>query len=466
MKTIVVPFLSSLVLILWGMEVKADPLFIVDMCVWICMMISAYSRIERKFLQFAFGLTFFTFLMGREFLEQYSLYSVEKTFLPGANSHLTINLLIGLLSFWASFTYFNHNRTIGEKTPISLSAYEATVRRYASLFFYLTLPFALISTIVVSLMVFQFGYEARYLDIPEMMANIPAYYICDKIGIMMSPSFCIFSATLPEKQDFYKVGKWYLLYSFLTVFEGARGTFLINFLVFGAMLAYIQYRRPGEKWFEKKRYARWAIIGIPVIMIASVAIKVARSGEDWSKIDATEAMTDFLYQQGVSGLNIKRAYEVQSNIPKPESGFYTLEFLYSGLPARILGNKVYSGYNEEHALKGNSMTHALAYTTMGSAYLAGNGTGSSYIIETYYDFGYLGVTLGSALYAFLLSLLIRSSKKNLFLRSLSIMIIGNILWAPRAAFTDFLQHLFAPTIMFVTAFIFLSARNTKYKLTA
>ena len=134
MKTIVVPFLSSLVLILWGMEVKADPLFIVDMCVWICMMISAYSRIERKFLQFAFGLTFFTFLMGREFLEQYSLYSVEKTFLPGANSHLTINLLIGLLSFWASFTYFNHNRTIGEKTPISLSAYEATVRRYASLF--------------------------------------------------------------------------------------------------------------------------------------------------------------------------------------------------------------------------------------------------------------------------------------------------------------------------------------------
>lgn len=466
MKSIVVAILSSLVLILWGIEVKADPLFIVDMCVWICMMISAYSGIERNFLQFAFGLTFFTFLMGREFLEQYSLYSVEKTFLPDANNHLYLCVLLGLLSFWGTFSYLNQRKHVSGKMPISLSTYEATVRKYASLGFYLTLPFALISTIVVSWMVFLFGYGARYLDIPEMMASNPVVYICDKIGIMMSPCFCIFSSTLPEKREFYRVGRWYLLYSFLTVFEGARGTFLINFLVFGAILAYLQYRRPNEKWFEKKRYVRWAIIGIPVVMIASVAIKVGRSGEDYRRIDATEAMTDFLYQQGVSGLNIKRAYEVQSNIPKPVSDFYTLEFLYSGLPARILGNKVYSGYNEDHALKGNSMTHALAYTTMGTAYLAGQGTGSSYIIETYYDFDYLGVVLGSALYAFLLSLLIRSTKRNLFLRSLSIMIIGNILWAPRAAFTGFLQNLFAPTIMFVTALIFISARNKKYKFAA
>ena len=466
MKSIVIAILSSLVLILWGIEVKADPLFIVDMCVWICMMISAYSGIERNFLQFAFGLTFFTFLMGREFLEQYSLYSVEKTFLPDANNHLYLCVLLGLLSFWGTFSYLNQRKHVSGKMPISLSTYEATVRKYASLGFYLTLPFALISTIVVSWMVFLFGYGARYLDIPEMMASNPVVYICDKIGIMMSPCFCIFSSTLPEKREFYRVGRWYLLYSFLTVFEGARGTFLINFLVFGAILAYLQYRRPNEKWFEKKRYVRWAIIGIPVVMIASVAIKVGRSGEDYRRIDATEAMTDFLYQQGVSGLNIKRAYEVQSNIPKPVSDFYTLEFLYSGLPARILGNKVYSGYNEDHALKGNSMTHALAYTTMGTAYLAGQGTGSSYIIETYYDFDYLGVVLGSALYAFLLSLLIRSTKRNLFLRSLSIMIIGNILWAPRAAFTGFLQNLFAPTIMFVTALIFISARNKKYKFAA
>lgn len=464
MKGRVVPFLSSLVLIFWGVVVEANPLFILDMCVWICMMISAYTNLERDFSKFAFGLTFFTFLMGREFLEQYSLYSVEKTFGSDANNHLALCVLIGLLSFWASYTFFSQRKSVRGKIPTSLSSYEATVRRYASIGFYLTLPFALISTIVVSLMVFLIGYEARYLDIPEMMASIPAFYICDKIGIMMSPCFCIYSATLPEKQVFYKVGKWYLFYSFLTVFEGARGTFLINILVFGAILSYMQYMRPHEKWFDKQRYVRWAIIGIPVIMIASVAIKAGRTGEDYRRIDLTESMTDFLYQQGVSGLNLKRAYDIQSSIPKPVSGFYTLEFLYSGLPACILGNKVYSGNNEEHALEGNSMTHALSYTTMGTGYLAGQGTGSSYIIETYYDFGYFGVALGSIIYAFLLSLLIRSSKKNLFVKSLSIMIIGNILWAPRAAFTDFLQHLFAPTIMIVTAFIFLSARNKKYKL--
>lgn len=468
MKSIVFSTMVCLIFILWGFEVGAEPLFILDMCVWICMMISAYSRMERKYLLFAFGLTFFTFLMGREFLEQYSLHSVEKTFLPNANHHLSLSVLIALLSFWASYNYFNRSvKFVGGQMPASWVAYNITVRKYARLAFFLTLPFALISTIAMSYLVFQFGYGARYLDTTEVMAsNSQIYYICDKIGIMMSPSFCIYSATLPSKQDFYKVGKWFLIYSFLTVFEGARGTFLINILVFGAILAYIQYWRPDERWFEKQKYARWALVGVPFVMIASVAISIGRSGEDWRQIDKAEAMTDFIYQQGVSGLNIKRAYEVQANIPKPASGFYTLEFLYSGLPARLLGKKVYSGYNEEHALKGNSMIHALAYTTMGSAYLAGQGTGSSYIIETYYDFGYVGVALGSICYAFLFSLLISSSRKNLLAKSLSLMIIGSILWSPRAAFTDFLQHLLAPTILFLTASIFIISALKKHNTVA
>lgn len=463
MKNEAIAITAYIILILWGYEAGADSLFILDMCVWIRMMISAYKRIERDFLLFAFGLTFFTFLMGREFLEQYSLYSVEKTFLPSANHHLSLCVLIALLSFWIAYNYFSRRRqTADDKKFTNQVVYNRTVRKYAKLFFFLSLPFALISTITVSWLVFQIGYEARYVDVTGLTASNSIVYICDKIGIMMSPSFCIFSATLPSKQEFYNVGKWFMLYSFLTIFEGARGTFLINILVFGAILAYIQCMRREEKWFEKRKYVRWAMVGVPLIMIASVAIKVGRSGDDWRKIDTTEALTDFLYQQGVTGLSVKRAYEIQSFIPKPVSGYYTLEFLHSGLPARLLGNKVYSGHNEEHALKGNSMIHALAYTVMGTSYFAGNGTGSSYIIETYYDFGYIGVALGSICYAFLFSLLLSSSTHNLFTKSLSLMIIGSILWSPRAAFTDFLQHLLAPTILFVTAFIFICAYNKRH----
>lgn len=175
----------------------------------------------------------------------------------------------------------------------------------------------------------------------------------------------------------------------------------------------------------------------------------------------TEAITDFVYQQGVTGLNLKRAYEIESSIPEPVSGFYTLEFLHSGLPARLLGNKVYSGYNVEHALEGNSMKFALAYATMGTSFIEGQGTGSSFIIETFYDFGYIGIALGSILYAFLFSLLHRTSRDNLFGKSLALTVIGSILWATRAGFTDFLQHLLAPTILFVIAFIFILAHRKK-----
>ena len=453
---------ASLLFILWGLVVGANPLFILDMCVWICMMFSAYTKIERHYLKFAFGLTFFTFLMGREFLEQYSLHSVEKDFSQSINDHLSISLLISLLSFWIAFSYFNKRRKNLTEKMTSWSAYNMVVRKYAKLFFFLSMPFAFISTIVMSALVFTVGYQNSYLAVSVLMENFPVLYVFDKIGIMMPTSFCIFSAALPPKRDFYKVGKMFLLYSFLTVFEGARGTFLINILVFGAILAYLQCMRPDEKWFEKQKYTRWAMIGVPIVMIASVAIKVGRSGDDWRKIDVTEAITDFIYQQGITGLNLKRAYEIESSIPKPVSGFYCLEFLHSGLPARLLGNKVYSGYNEEHALEGNSMKFSLAYAVMGTEFLEGQGTGSSYIIETYYDFGYIGIALGSICYAFLFSLLHRTSKKNIFGKSLSLVIVGDILWAPRAGFTDFLQHLFAPTILFMIVFVFVCAHKKRH----
>lgn len=455
----IVSFAASLIFVLWGLAVGAKPLFILDMCVWVCMMITAYAKIERDFLKFAFGLTFFTFLMGREFLEQYSLHEVEKDFSEDINDHLSICILIALLSFWITYTLFNKRRGASAKTMSEQSTYSMVVRKYAKLVFLLSIPFAFIVTMVKAAVVMVVGYVDSYLVIPVLMENFPILYVFDKIGIMMSASFCIFSATQPSKVEFYKFGKWFLLYSFLTVFEGARGTFLINILVFGAILAYMQCVRPDETWFPKRKIARWAMVGVPLVMVASVVINVVRFGDDWREMDVKETMTDFVYQQGVTGQITKRAYESHSSIPEPVSGYYTLEFLYTGLPARLLGNKVYHGYNEEHALEGNSMKYALAYTTMGSAFLGGGGTGSSYIIETFYDFGYIGIAFGSICYAFLLSLVHHTSRENLFGRSLSFIIIEDILWSTRAGFTDFLSHLFAPTILLMIAFIFLSARR-------
>lgn len=466
MNSKIVSLLASLILVLWGLGTGANTIFIIDMCLWICMMISAYSNIERNYLEFAFGLTFFTFLMGREFLEQYSLYSVEKDFSQPINNHLAISLLIALLSFWIAFVLFNKGRRNESATMARWSSYNIAIRKYAKWLFFLSMPFAFISTIVVSVIVFFVGYQNSYLVIPMVMESFPIVYVFDKIGIMMPACFCVFSAALPAKREFYKIGKIFLFYSFLTLFEGNRGTFLINILVFGAILAYMQCMQPNEKWFEKKKYARWAMIGVPFVMIASVAINAGRFGDDWKEMNMTEAMTDFLYQQGVTGLSVKRAYELESDIPEPVSGFYTLEFLHSGIPARLLGNKVYSGNNAEHALEGNSMKIALSYTVMGTEFLEGRGSGSSYIIETYYDFGYIGIALGSICYAFLFSLLYRTSRKNIFAKSLSLMIVGNILWATRAGFSDFLMYLFAPTIIFTVAFIFLCAHRKKHVVAA
>ena len=467
MKRILLSMLLSLVFIIWGFEVGANPWFVLDLCIWICMMISAYMDIEREFYKFAFGLTLFTFLMGREFLEQYSLHSIEKDFSSTANEHLSISLLYALLSFWIAFSIFNKKRRyLYRNISTNFHVRNIAIRRYSKALFYISLPFAFVSTIAMSLLVYTVGYQNSYIAVSTMYGNNLLLYVCDKIGIMMAPCFCIYAATQPSKRNLYKVGRWYLLYSFLTLFEGSRGTFLTNILVFGSVLAFMQIMQPNERWFDKKKYLHWSIIGLPLVIVASVAIHIGRSGEKVTTMELRDSFTDFFYQQGVTGVNIKRAFEMQSVLPKPISGYYTLKFLYTGIPARLLGNKVYSGHNESHALRGNSMDDALSYTVMGTAYIEGAGTGSSYIMEAYYDFGYIGIVIGSVLYAFLFSLLHLSSPSNIFGRSLTFIVCGELLWAPRAAFTDFLSNLFAPTILFSIVLIFFLAQRKKTNIVA
>ena len=91
---------------------------------------------------------------------------------------------------------------------------------------------------------------------------------------------------------------------------------------------------------------------------------------------------------------------------------------------------------------------------MGDAYLAGGGTGSSYIAELYYDFGYLGVFLGSCIYGLIFSSITNFKKVGIFGRSLAFIIVTQLLWAPRASFSAFLSFIFAPSTIGLLILIF------------
>ena len=61
-----------------------------------------------------------------------------------------------------------------------------------------------------------------------------------------------------------------------------------------------------------------------------------------------------------------------------------------------------SGNTVDMALNSNSYTHAMSYVSRGQEYLDGHGWGSSYLLETYTDYGWIGIVLFSLAIGFVL----------------------------------------------------------------
>ena len=95
----------------------------------------------------------------------------------------------------------------------------------------------------------------------------------------------------------------------------------------------------------------------------------------------------------------------------------------------------------EKATKTNDFAHALAYTARPSEYLNGHGMGSSYLLETYADYGYIGIIVYSILLGyFMSSITYILNRRNLF-SIITLYSIKEIYVIPRSSALGFLSFL-------------------------
>lgn len=448
-------FIIDIIVLLWGIASEANFCFILLFLTWINMMLYSYKKIEQRGLLFAFGIAFFVFLLGREMLEQLFFYEVEVRFNERINTHTYISLNVALAAVWMAYSYFSkqlRKKKIKKQLNVSkYTSYACNVRKLSRWVFFATYPFAIIMNIAIALFVASFGYSSYYTDYPEMLSGNSLLYLISKLELIMPAAFCIFMATYPSKKEFRSLAIPYVVYLVITLGGGQRSTFVLGLLLMFVFLVYMQGIRPQEKWFHRK-YIKYGMLALPILAIGGSLYNVWRFEGDWQEINMFSGFCDFFYDQGVSSYIIKRAYEYQNSIPKC---IYALEFLYSGILAPLLGFTVYHGNTIEHAMYGNSFTHALGYVVLDEMYLAGRGTGSSYVAELFFDLGYLGIALGSLLYGWIFAQITRTDNSGLFRRAVVFVCMTQLLWAPRGSFVGFLSFLFAPTTLALFAFTFL-----------
>lgn len=115
------------------------------------------------------------------------------------------------------------------------------------------------------------------------------------------------------------------------------------------------------------------------------------------------------------------------------------------------------GNNLVKALYSNNFSHRMSYAALGKSYLQGHGLGSSYILETYADFGYFGIIIFSIILGMLFCCMERMLRKGGTQTAFALIVLTDIYFCPRGAalawlqFTVYLQFLIPAFLCWLVA---------------
>ena len=97
----------------------------------------------------------------------------------------------------------------------------------------------------------------------------------------------------------------------------------------------------------------------------------------------------------------------------------------------------------------------MSYVIMKDLYLKGVGYGSSFVAETYHDFGYVGMMFGSIVIGLLIALFTRMlTAKHILVIAAALIMARMMLFIPRASTIAFIIDTFSPANIFTVLVIF------------
>ena len=448
-------------------------------------LIYGLERPKSRILFLFFHLTIFLFLMGRPFIlslrgEEWVRFDPAPTWFALTSLLLTLTFLL-LGSIWAEWLIAKRRRThssLPQADGTAQSSCGIQQEERQRLFLKNMQNIALLLYFVAIGCSFVLGAEMllymqgrSYLEYYTSFSSQLPYPVT--VASAMDIYFLsFFLAAQPAKRKAFLPLALYLLSAVPSLMVGLR-----NPIVQNAILIFLYYlirdfqqekiRRPV---FREKAPRRW--IGRLEKGILAVAAPLAvlflsayndlrmgtRAGSGIGKL-----LGDFLYHQGVSFDVLCIGYQAAPQLPQ---GFrcYTfgslIDYFRYGMIGRLLfGTQPLEGGNSlDKALYSNSYAHIMSYAAEKEEYLSGHGWGSSYILETYTDFGWLGILLFSLLLGFLLTYGMVWVSRNWLASSLCWICLSGIFMTPRAEALGWCSFLYAIQFWFPFTVCWLGAK--------
>lgn len=389
-------------------------------------------------------LSFFLFLTGRLVVVTLVGYRAEERGLMGLNfsdSGTVMNVILYQAVFLVAFdtALWVRGRVPQPKpdqTPVLRDAFAQALRSVSVATMLLSAIPYLLSLRSISDFVSSNSYYDYYLERAELLTTWGRLS-----EALFSAAFAGVLASMPSRQLFLILSSVYLGVQYQLMNTGRRSVFVLAvLLVIGyAMWRFERERQQQGRWISRRTFALAGIAALPLVSVLN-RVSLMRG---WNSASATQspadAMWEFLYSQGVSANLL--GYVQDATLGIPSGKLYTLGPLFEFTEKLLgLGTADTGGLTQSatRALDGHQLAHTISYLVMPDMYLRGAGYGSSSLAELLIDFGVVGLVVGGAVTALLLKVLVRGLSAHPVRAFVSLLMLRDLLFTPRAPFLHFL----------------------------
>lgn len=408
----------------------------------------AFREVKERIIFLLFQGALFTFLLARPIIGMFE--GIEWwTTSSQAEENVRFSLLIVTLSLvalylgavCASFWQFK----LKEKGSVKKRFFDEetiSVLKFIALFMFLVttgLHFLQESEKLI------FIYGKTYLDYySQFQSSLPGWI--HTLADFMPYSLCIYLATFPTKKQTIIPLIIYWCSAIPSLLIGVRNPIVLN-SIFIFLYYFIREILDNKERWLKRAEKILLVMSVPCMIIFMFLYASIRSGRKVEFTNPFIMIKKFFWAQGVTFDFVAMGYGHRRNLPDHPYKNYTfggiIDYITHGQMGQILfGTSGFpDGNNLITARESNSLAHNLSYVILKDRYLNGQGVGSSYLLENYLDFGYIGVVLFSLVLGGLLIFGMYWMKKNILLRTIVLVSLTSIFFMPRAEATGWLTFI-------------------------
>lgn len=418
----------------------------------------SFADAKRRIVFLLFHVTLFTFLLSRPFISMLRgnvWWHFDAAAVSFALNALFLTLLFLRLGAIVGEAVLDRKNERGLlRTSKADSEYVSDFRRslqiVSLIFFIITMSVYLM--LQIEKLIFMQG--RNYAEIYSDFHTVFPFYV-ETLASMMKFALCFFLATMPSKRVAVVPLFVYWMSAVPALIIGQRALIVLHTLFILLYYIFRDIRGDERRWLGNGEILFLLACSIPVLFFLG-SYNYIRDGAAVS-MGVWDSIVDLFYKQGVSFDVLCMGYSALPDLPDVISKNYTfgpfIDYFQHGTIAQTFfgAQSLGSGNSEIMAIYGHSFADSLAYT-IHPGYLNGQGYGSSYLLETFADWGYGGIIVFSSILGMLFSFVYTFFYKNTFVSAITLICLLNLFYIPRAPATSWLQ--FLTTMQFWLAAIF------------